>query len=238
MRLEHCLLASALLHALVFVPGWSRWTSPLAAQPANSPERPLQIHLQPPPARVAGSQTPSVTPALPGQPQARPESKPRPVAPPLAPTRPRAAAPGRPTNFSPPQPQKGYPVSHPTRIHPKASAPPSSHGAGEIALDPPAMLKGPENIPIPAFLRNRDGQFLMTLRCRVEKDGSTRVEVMEGTGAPPLDEAVRQSFSGLLWYRAELAGQPVAVTVRLVIEGSWETGQDAIHWGGRIPPME
>jgi len=146
--------------------------------------------------------------------------------------------PAFPSNSSPPQAQKGYPVSHPSRIHPKASAPATSDGAGEIPLDPPTMLKGPQTIPIPAFLRNRDGQFLMTLRCRVEKDGSTRVEVMEGTGAPPLDEAVRQSFSGLPWYRAELAGQPVAVTVRLVIEGSWESGQDAINWGGRIPPME
>lgn len=100
------------------------------------------------------------------------------------------------------------------------------------------MIKGPLRIPIPDFLRNRDGHFLMTLRCRVEKDGSTRVLVMEGTGAPGLDEAVRQSFSGLPWYRAEIAGQPVAVTVRLVIEGNWETGQESIDWGGRIPPME
>lgn len=100
------------------------------------------------------------------------------------------------------------------------------------------MLKGPSTIPVPTFLRNRDGHFLMTLRCRVEKDGSTRVQVMEGTGAPDLDEAVCQSFSGLPWYRAELGGQPVAVTVRLVIEGSWENGQEFIDWGGRIPPMQ
>ena len=100
------------------------------------------------------------------------------------------------------------------------------------------MLKGPQRIPVPPFLRNRQGNFLMTLRCRVEKDGFTQVLVMEGTGAPDLDESVRQSFSGLPWYRAELAGQPVAVTVRLVIEGSWEIGQDHIEWGGRIPPME
>lgn len=93
------------------------------------------------------------------------------------------------------------------------------------------------HIPIPQFLRNRNGQFLMSLRCKVEKDGSTRVEVMEGTGAPELDESVRDSFSGLSWYRAEIAGQPVAVTVRLVIEGSWEVGQDAINWNGRIPPI-
>lgn len=99
------------------------------------------------------------------------------------------------------------------------------------------MIKGPMQIPVPAFLRNREGHFLMTLRCRVEKDGSTLVQVMEGTGAPELDESVRQSFSGLTWYRAELSGQPVAVTVRLVIEGSWENGREFIDWGGRIPPM-
>lgn len=146
--------------------------------------------------------------------------------------------PALPSNPSPARAQKGYPVHHPTQVKRQAAAPPSSEGSGDLPLDPPAMLKGPQQIPIPAFLRNRDGQFLMTLRCRVEKDGSTRVEVMEGSGAPTLDDSIRESFSGLPWYRAEIAGQPVAVTVRLVIEGSWEIGQESIHWGGRIPPME
>ena len=139
---------------------------------------------------------------------------------------------------SPPKPQKGYPLSHPTRVRPQASTPASSEGPGEIPLDPPVMIKGPMRIPVPAFLRNRDGHFLMSLRCRVEKDGSTRVEVMDSSGAPTLDDAVRESFSGLPWYRAEVAGQPIAVTVRLTVEASWEAGQESIDWGGRIPPME
>lgn len=139
---------------------------------------------------------------------------------------------------APLQAQKGYPVHHPTRSSHNAASAPAGEESGDIALEPPVMLKGPQLIPVPPFLRNRQGNFLMTLRCRVEKDGFTQVLVMEGTGAPDLDESVRQSFSGLPWYRAELAGQPVAVTVRLVIEGSWEIGQDHIEWGGRIPPME
>lgn len=231
-------MASALLHAFVFVPGWAGWFSPLQNQPIRATVRAVHIQLQPPPApRVAHSETNSLTPALPGQPDARPRPKSRPVSPPVAPTRPTSSTrPALPENSSPPQAQKGYPVSHPTRVQAHASVPATSEGTGDVPLDPPVMIKGPMRIPIPQFLRNRDGQFLMTLRCRVEKDGSTRVEVMEGTGAPELDESVRDSFSGLSWYRAELAGQPVAVTVRLVIEGSWEIGQDAINWNGRIPP--
>ncbi|MBX3168798.1 MAG: hypothetical protein KF760_15390 [Candidatus Eremiobacteraeota bacterium] len=239
MRLENCLLASALLHAFIFLPGWARWFSPLTGSPPR-PLPPLQVKLQPaPPPQPGQTRIHSVAPAPPGLPQARPS--PGPAAVPRAPARPGAAAmiqPSLPNNPAPPQAQRGYPVHHPTKVRRQAAAPPSSEGFGELPLDPPAMLKGPQRIPIPAFLRNRDGHFLMTLRCRVEKDGSTRVEVMEGTGAPTLDEAVRQSFSGLPWYRAEVAGQPVAVTVRLVIEGSWESGQDSIDWGGRIPPMQ
>ena len=144
--------------------------------------------------------------------------------------------PALPRGQAPPRSQKGYPVRHPTRTHSRAAA--AGEGLGEIALDPPVMIKGPMKIPVPAFLRNRDGQFLLSLRVRVETDGSTQVTVMEGSGAPDLDESVRQSFSGLTWYRAELAGKPVAVTVRLVIEGDWQYGQDAVEWGGRIPPME
>lgn len=144
--------------------------------------------------------------------------------------------PALPAATAPARRQQGYPVRHPTRSHSRTVS--TGEREGEIALDPPVMIKGPMKIPVPAFLRNRDGQFLLTLRVRVEIDGSTQVRVMEGTGAPDLDESVRQSFSGLTWYRAELAGRPVAVTVRLVIEGEWQTGQDAIDWGGRIPPME
>lgn len=93
------------------------------------------------------------------------------------------------------------------------------------------------SIPVPAFLRNRDGHFLLTLRCQVYPDGTARVAVMEGTGAPDLDESVRSSFSGLPWYRGEINGKPVTVTVRLVIEGQWKYGEEAIDWGGRIPPQ-
>jgi hypothetical protein len=100
------------------------------------------------------------------------------------------------------------------------------------------LLKGPQFIPIPPFLQNRDGHFRLTLRCLVAADGVAQVQVMEGTGAPDLDESVRSSFSGLPWYRAESAGRPVAVTVRLVIEGTWQTGQQSVDWGGRIPRPE
>lgn len=200
----------------------------------------MRIQLKPASVRPARTQSASIAPALPGQSQARPTTK-RSLAPPHIPARVQTQAalvqPPLP-DPSPPRPQQGYPVSHPTRVRPQASAPASSDGLGEIPLDPPVMIKGPMRIPIPAFLRNRDGHFLMSLRCRVEKDGSTRVEVMDSSGAPPLDEAVRESFSGLPWYRAEVAGQPIAVTVRLTVEAAWETGQDSIDWGGRIPPME
>ncbi len=242
MRLGKCLLASALLHTVFVMPGWTRMFLSEPDSSARPRLPPLQVHLRPaPPPQLARTQSQSVAPALPGQPQVRPAAIPRPVAPPRVPTRPGPATmvyPALPSNPSPSQAQKGYPVHHPTQVRRQAAAPLSSDGLGDVPLDPPTMLKGPQQIHIPAFLRNREGHFLMTLRCRVEKDGSTRVEVMEGTGAPTLDEAVRQSFSGLPWYRAEIAGQPVAVTVRLVIESGWEIGQESIHWGGRIPPME
>ncbi len=97
------------------------------------------------------------------------------------------------------------------------------------------LIRGPQQIPIPEFLRNREGHFLLTLRCEIGPDGSSRISLMEGTGAPDLDESVRQSFSGLPWYRGEIDGRPVALSVRLVIEGSWKLGEDAVPWGGRIP---
>ncbi|MFN8606791.1 MAG: hypothetical protein U0931_04625 [Vulcanimicrobiota bacterium] len=242
MRLETCLLCSALLHALILLPGLSGWLSPFS--PSPSPRLPtLRLQLRSPsslPSRLAGqAQGELASPAAPGQLQSHSDRLPAP--PPLAPSRPAPAAISRPA--SPPPIEKlgpirqGYPVHHPGRIRQPSATPPAGLETGDSFLDPPVMIKGPLKIPIPPFLRNREGHFLMTLRCRVEKDGSTLVQVMEGTGAPDLDESVRQSFSGLPWYRAEQAGQPMAVTVRLTIEGSWESGQDSIDWGGRIPPM-
>ena len=242
MRLEVCLLAAALVHALIFVPGWAGWFSPVSQSGPLKRLPRLLIHLQPAAKRLLSrSPNPSLSSALPGQPQARPAANPKPVEPPQTPARPSLSTrvePALPSNPSPPQAQKGYPIHHPTQVRHSAATPSPSDGSGETPMDPPVMLKGPQLISIPTFLRNRDGHFLLTLRCRIEKDGSSQVQVMEGTGAPGLDEAVRESFSGLPWYRAEVAGQPVAVTVRLVIEGSWEAGQDSINWGGRIPPME
>ena len=100
------------------------------------------------------------------------------------------------------------------------------------------MIKGPKQIPIPEFLRNRDGHFLMTLRCRIAVDGGSRVEVMEGTGATPLDESVAQSFRNLPWYPAQLRGRSVEVTVRLIIETEWKAGESYIDWGGRVPKQD
>ena len=240
MRLEGCLLVSAILHGLVFLPGLQGWFSPTET-PLPPPVQPrMQVRLQPPRQRLSGSPQAVVAAApLPGQPGARPQPHPQTVSAPRTPSQPNVAAmtvPALPRGQAPARSQQGYPVRHPTRTH--SQAPAAGEGLGEIALDPPVMIKGPMKIPVPAFLRNRDGQFLLTLRVRVETDGSTQVSVMEGTGAPDLDESVRQSFSGLTWYRAELAGKPVAVTVRLVIDGEWQYGQDAVDWGGRIPPME
>ena len=229
---------SAILHGLALLPGLPGWFSPLETPPLPTPPLRLQVRLQPPRQRLSGAPEAVLAVApLSGQPTSRPTARPQAVSPPQTPSQPRAAVTtALPSGPAPAHKQKGYPVRRPTRKHSQAA--PSGEGLGEIALEPPVMIKGPLKIPVPAFLRNRDGQFLLTLRVRVETDGSTQVQVMEGTGAPELDESVRQSFSGLTWYRAELAGKPLAVTVRLVIEGQWEYGQEAIDWGGRIPPME
>ena len=108
-------------------------------------------------------------------------------------------------------------------------------GQGEAMLEPPVLIRGPETIAIPDFLRNRDGHFRLSLKCRIEADASSRVEVWDGTGCPELDENVRQSFSGRNWYPALLQGRPLRCTVRLTVESSWKAGQSEIHWGGRVP---
>ena len=238
-----CSVLSLLAHLLFLFPmlshGWRFVTVPPPSRPPA-----LQVTLLPSLAPAALKGLPSgqsLSPVRPAPTVPRPEAGPsvphrkpqvkvltRPTPSlPVAPV-PEVVSPAYPVHSPGPRPQ------HPSPQKRVATGIPRGEGGVDF-LDPPVLIKGPERIPIPPFLRNRDGHFLLTLRCHVEPDGSTRVWVMEGTGAPDLDDSVRASFSGLPWYRAERAGKPVAVDVRLVIEGRWEAGQDSIDWGGRIP---
>lgn len=239
------LALSTLLHGLIFLPllsGWLYFDARLTGSPNSTPVR-LRLVVAaptpPPVIRPAGQPTGRSVP-VPGPGGAR---RIAPVAPrqpartdPMAPA--RAKAPPMPQPQQVAGPAAGYPTRVPSRRPPAPKADVPVGEGFDAVLDPPVLLKGPRYIPIPPFLRNRQGHFRVTLRCQVAPDGSTRVAVMDGTGAPDLDESVRASFSELPWYRAELAGQPVAVTVRLVIEGHWESGQENIDWGGRIPRPE
>ena len=97
------------------------------------------------------------------------------------------------------------------------------------------MLKGPERIPLPEVLKQRGGRGVVSLKCAVAIDGSSQVSVMDSSGMVALDENLQKSFSNLPWYPGEENGKPVAVVVRLIIEASWNTGDEVIQWKGRIP---
>ena len=227
INLQNCSALSLLLHGWVLVPWLANWLAPPQASNPTLP-LPLQIRLVEVPRRLAGEPTrpqgaaPRAVLPTPSPHHSEPVAARRVV---------RSPRPGRPAALLP-----DYPTySAPRRPQPRPTPSLTGGDAGTVPLDPPVLLKGPERIPVPPFLQNRDGHFLLTLRCRVDPEGGAQVEVMEGTGAPDLDESVRSSFSGLPWYRAEMAGRPVAVSVRLVIEGRWQAGEDSIDWGGRTP---
>lgn len=221
--------ASLLLHgslARISV-GWDR--------PLSQPSPPLRLHLirQAPP-------VPSASPRAEISSAPAPVSQPRPTGKRSAPSRQPKATLKSPL-------QRARSVSTPDN-YPRArrrSTPKARSGArpteesvgarGQSLLEPPVLIRGPETIAIPEFLRNRDGHFRLSLKCLIEPDGSSRIEVWDGTGCPELDENVRQSFSGRNWYPALLEGRPQRCTVRLTVESSWKPGESAIDWGGRVP---
>lgn len=113
---------------------------------------------------------------------------------------------------------------------------PGTGGQPLVWLEAPVLLKGPREIPVPDFLQKRPGHFKLALRCAIGADASSQVSVMDSSGVVALDESVRESFTGLRWYPGERNGVPVALTVRLIIEGSWAAGDRAVDWGFRVPP--
>lgn len=235
-NLATCSALSAIIHTLALLPALAWWLGSLL--PIQAPQRKtpaVQVRLLRLRPQLAGQPRPAVPIRGSGGLAVSAEPPRRPAR--TASTVPiRPEAPVRPALPGPPSIPVASQAKAPVRQARSQSAAVGEGGQGN--LEPPVLLRGPQQIPVPPFLRNRDGHFLLTLRCQIAVDGSSRVAIMEGTGAVELDESVCRSFSGLPWYRGELDGQPIGLTVRLVIEGSWKAGEEAVPWGGRIPRQQ
>jgi protein TonB len=179
---------------------------PPAIEPIPEPPAPQALQAPPP---VSPPAPPPPLPPMPEAPAVAALAE-LPVPPPLPPPPPRPAAP----RATPSPPVSEAPVVRPLLSETLAAAMAAPPGTGtEGELTPVREVPGIRNPPpvYPEAARQRGQQGAVGVRLRIDEDGSVlRLEVIESSGHPLLDQAVIEALRRWRFAPATQGGRPVA----------------------------